>query len=815
MTVLPHDLAVEDAVIGCLLNRPQDIADVATTLGPEDFYKPTNGTLYALLVDAWRTGEPHGPATLAAASSGILQAGDAVMLAVNGPAGCRRAVERLIDMRIHRDVIQSGADIMAIGETVLDGYEAHEQATARLATVELPTVEPRGLWDLDAFMDRPESETPWVVPGMFKAGWRVVVVATEGAGKALDIETPILTSCGWATMADIQPGDVVYAPDGKPTNVVACSQVQHDRDCYRVRFDDGTSLVADADHLWSTVDYNGRSGGQWIQSVRSTVELRNTLHARRGHTVNHAIGCAAPPLLPVADLPVPPYVLGAWLGDGNTSSGGFTCADSQIIDEIRAAGYSVEHPPSQSDGIFWQIGRTTEYIEALARADNLYLQGELSARHTAERTGVGYDTILKRAQDHGVPISRRPMVRARNRGIRVPVVDQTFSQQIRRLGLFGNKHIPSIYLLGSFEQRLALLQGLMDTDGSISDGSGRGRGQGAARCELSFMHRRLSADAHSLCLSLGIKATIRESDATLNGSVVGRRWRIGFQTTLPVFRLHRKRDRQQTPRTRRALTRYIVGIEPVPSRPVRCIKVDHPDALYLAGRELIATHNTTMARQIATAASSGIHPFMTSDPMEPIPTLMIDLENPADAINETGRRMRAAAGTAWGRQRVSLWHRPGGINIRRRQDRGELEAILKRTRPALVTIGPLYKLYVTAARESDEQVAAEVQGILDDLRTRFDFALLLEHHAPKADGSQRPMSPYGSSLWLRWPELGLKLTPCPNGDGKPSKTRFKVGTWRDHRVRNRWPDRIEHGQVWPWIGEWDQPYRTQTTEEMF
>lgn len=223
-----------------------------------------------------------------------------------------------------------------------------------------------------------------------------------------------------------------------------------------------------------------------------------------------------------------------------------------------------------------------------------------------------------------------------------------------------------------------------------------------------------------------------------------------------------------------------------------------------------------LSRQIVTASACGIHPLFVTSKIEPITTLLIDLENPVSTITDATVRMRKAAGDAWAPDRMFVWHRPRGIDIRRRFDRSELESVIAQCRPAFVALGPLYKCYAVGARESDEQAAGEVQRILDDLRTRYGFSLLLEHHAPKPNGTTRDLLPYGSSLWLRWPELGLKLTPCTEGRdprGGVHPTKLTIGRWRQDRVTNSWPQRIDRSANWPWIGEWDETFRTTDQEQ--
>lgn len=209
---------------------------------------------------------------------------------------------------------------------------------------------------------------------------------------------------------------------------------------------------------------------------------------------------------------------------------------------------------------------------------------------------------------------------------------------------------------------------------------------------------------------------------------------------------------------------------------------------------------STLWRQFAVLAAQGIHPLGFAD-IPPVRTLLVDLENPADAITEACRPLRAQVqrrqtyrpGQAW------LWHRPQGIDLRTRQGRSELASVCAAVKPDLVSLGPLYKAY-QRGKDSDEEAAAEVQHVLDDLRTRNSFALLLEHHAPQDSGGLRNMRPYGSSLWLRWPEIGIGMKELKDQPGV-----VELDRWRGDRLRNNWPERIARDGVWPWAGVWNNP----------
>lgn len=201
--------------------------------------------------------------------------------------------------------------------------------------------------------------------------------------------------------------------------------------------------------------------------------------------------------------------------------------------------------------------------------------------------------------------------------------------------------------------------------------------------------------------------------------------------------------------------------------------------------------------QLATGLAHGID-TLTQKSCTALPALIVDLENPREEI---ARRLRAVT-NGCRNERVAplhIWSRPAGLNVRARRDRHELDAVLRETRPALVCLGPLYKAYRVEGRERDEEAAVSTQAVLDDLRDRYGFALLMEHHAPHAEGgSKRQARPIGSSAWLRWPELGYGLVDAQKVSGALERVNF-----RGDRVKANWPKRLDRGQRFPWVGVWD------------
>ena len=205
-----------------------------------------------------------------------------------------------------------------------------------------------------------------------------------------------------------------------------------------------------------------------------------------------------------------------------------------------------------------------------------------------------------------------------------------------------------------------------------------------------------------------------------------------------------------------------------------------------------------LSRQFAVAAAQGLHPLGFTQMPAPVRVLLIDLENPLTGVRRSLRRLRSMV-PEWAEGRLMLWSRPGGIDVRSTVARRELERAIEAADPALVLVGPAYKLYQRHG-DSDEDAVTDVQRVFDDLRCRYEFALMIEHHAPHGYNGSRDMRPFGTSVWLRWPELGFGLEPAE----KDSLERMTLKRWRGDREENQWPLEICRGTdgMWPWVGRW-------------
>lgn len=351
-----------------------------------------------------------------------------------------------------------------------------------------------------------------------------IVLSARQAGKALSLDTPILTPNGYESVGDIEVGDTIYGRDGKETKVTYITDIMKDREVYEIEFDNGEKIKADAEHLWtvSTSDWErkGRTGEKTVTTLE-LIKIQNGLQKRSKPSsvfikINKVIDFKE------TKVPIHPYVLGVWLGDGASLDSRISCHIDDYPHykkEFEKAGYEV---------------------------------GEFKPDKRRNTTGT--------------------------------FTPKGLHKQLRLAGLQNNKNIPKEYLLNSVENRLLLVKGLMDTDGYCEK---------KASCHFYQSNESLIDQVREVLHSLGIKTHKTRKKTTHKDCLI-----TTFVTDdYDVFSLPRKLKRQRSkdnkhPKNKRI---YIRNIKKVESVPVRCLQVDNEDSLFLAGRCLVPTHNTTVS----------------------------------------------------------------------------------------------------------------------------------------------------------------------------------------------------------------------------
>jgi replicative DNA helicase len=458
-------------------------------------------------------------------------------------------------------------------EQIQDAYKAQGTGAAGLCT---------GLKSLDKLI------------GGLKPGKLYVLAGATSMGKAQPLDAKILTPVGWATMRDLKPGDELASVDGR-RSLVSGVFPQGQKQIYRVTFSDGRFAECCGEHLWRV---NNRG---WREArVLSTNDLEGLLKRPsyekrlRIDTFNGDFGHEQ-------SLPIDSWLLGVLLGDGAFHGGtaNITSVDEEIVHGVAAA---------VGDGLILSktVGDITYRIVGVKAKNCEYCGVEISGGHRSRKwcsaLCCGRAKWARRVayRDHGTPMRRSGSQ------------PNQLVSKLEKLGIWNllstEKFIPGIYLTAPRADRLALLRGLLDTDGSIET-------HGTVRFYSSS--ERLAGQVVDLARSLGGWVTKRAKTTHYRTSkgILKRRpsWVVNI-CSLPkdeLFTLGRKRERAGCPvsRTRKPT---ILSIVPTRIADATCISVTHPSRQYITD-DFVVTHNTAAAEGIAfNAARSGQRPAFFS-----------------------------------------------------------------------------------------------------------------------------------------------------------------------------------------------------------
>jgi phosphate starvation-inducible PhoH-like protein len=395
----------------------------------------------------------------------------------------------------------------------------------------------RPLYDALHDMIDPDS-----IPKLIAAGTIEVAPLAYMRGRAQPLTANVLTPDGWRQIGDLAVGDLVVGSNGLPTPVLGVYP-QGRKQVYRVTTQDGASTLACGEHLWTVRTPDDRSHGR-PSRVLQTQDMIGRL--RRGHVHRYELPLVEPVEFVPHEVPIAPYALGLLLGDGcltTSTTPTFATADPELAEALDAA----------LPGI------------------SLFRKGEVD--YVLRREGGG----------RGGVITANPVTAA-----------------LRRLGLAGTrsstKFVPETYLMNSAAVRLAVLQGLLDTDGGPVAQLGR-----TCRIQYTTCSERLRDDVVFLVRSLGGVAYHRRRPALgrkpglAQGRPVAYRndayvLDIRLPEGLQPFRLERKRAAYEACGGGRPM-RFVDAIEPAGEAETVCIQVGATDSLYTTD-DLIVTHNT-------------------------------------------------------------------------------------------------------------------------------------------------------------------------------------------------------------------------------
>ena len=516
----PQDLAAEQSVLGGMLLSKDAIADVVEVVRGHDFYRPAHELVYDAILDLYGRGEPADAITV---SSELQKRGElgrvggapylhSLLQTVPTAANAGYYARIVRETAILRRLIEAGTKIVQLGyggdgdaDDIVDAAQAEVYNVTERRTSEdylpLSAIMEGTLDEIEAIGSR-SGEMVGVPTGFvdldeltngLHPGQMIVLAARPAVGKALALDTPLATPTGWTTMGDVRVGDRLVGADGRPTTVVAATEVMTGRPCYEVEFADGTVIIADAEHQWRT-EGDGPVGARIHTTRDLAVDLWLGLpgEPRPRHRIRNTV----PLQLPQADLPVPPYLLGVTLADQVSND---SAPDVEVL---------------------------------------MYVESEPVAAHP-ESSGAG-------------------------------------------------GRIPRPYLRAGESQRRDLLAGFLDRAGRVT----------ARGClVVEGLTPALAADVAELVAGLGHQAsTAPESWGQVS---------LAICADDDLFRVEEKRLAHKQLRAHRSGDdlRSVVDVRPVASVPVRCVEVDNADHLYLAGRAMVPTHNSTLGLDVARSAA--------------------------------------------------------------------------------------------------------------------------------------------------------------------------------------------------------------------
>lgn len=402
-----------------------------------------------------------------------------------------------------------------------------------------------------------------------KGGWAkgtiIELFGENQSGKAQPLSSNILTPKGFVKMSEIKEGDIVNTPDNNQATVIGIFP-QGMQDVYEITFDDGCKTKCTLDHLWEV--YKTKDNLREILTTSDIIKNginTNNNGGRRYKVIRPSIQSFDTEL----ELPINPYLFGFLLGDGHFKGGvSFSTADGEIL----------------------------EIIDKIIETE-------------------GYDLAYSKSNKYDYRF-RKKSKRSGDKNI--------LTKKLIELELFNKlsseKYIPEIYKNSSINDRIQLLQGLMDSDGSVEKKNS---------LSVSTVSLKMCEDICYIARSLGMRATYSNRITKYTNSS-GRKvdGKISYRISLSnpsldiiPFKLSRKKDKYLQNYIKPLYTyNYITNIEKVGRENCQCIKIDHPDELYITD-DFIVTHNTT-------TAIHAVAEHQKKYPDEPV--LWIDLEKVFD-----------------------------------------------------------------------------------------------------------------------------------------------------------------------------------------
>lgn len=387
-------------------------------------------------------------------------------------------------------------------------------------------------------------------------------ISGQALGNMLDINTDIpLIDGSWKKLVDVVDGDVLVGSNGKGTTVLKAHEIKLPEVAYDMHFDNGAVVKSGGEHLWTIkVDGTAHNLREWHTVDADTVYE----HIKKGRRVTIPRMKEIHTGKPTGNS-INPYVLGYWLGDGMSHSSRITTEDTEVVAFFKDAGYECVSVKDSS-----KCGNATMY--------DVYKIGYEPKRNA----------LTGRYEESG-----------------------SLHSELKEIGLHarygGHKHIPEEYFTATYEEKMELIRGLMDSDGYAHSG---------AFVQFSQSESQLKDDVVRLLKSLGLKVSIIKRDMDTRNKqnqarceVAGNTpiwhrkdsYEVGFTPWSNPFKITRKASKWKLPHKKTVTLKAMKIVDEVP---MRCLTVDSQDKLFAVTDKFVLTHNTATGIRSALDATA-------------------------------------------------------------------------------------------------------------------------------------------------------------------------------------------------------------------
>lgn len=597
---------------------------------------------------------------------------------------------------------------------------------AELATGKRAT--PYKVMSLSEITETPPDEATFLVSnGILPKGGRLLIAGKPKVGKLARVTTPVITPSGWTTMGEIRPGNFVVGVDGKPTKVLQIHP-QGIKGIYRVTMSDGSWTECGLEHLWNIQTHNDREYTKKDGRPRwRTVDTEHIIAVlAEGRTRDTYIPMVAPVhYVPNGPLLLDAYGLGLLLGDGSFAGGSvnFTKPDRELH-------------------------------EALAKS---FPEQSQSMQNEAKGS--------------------------------INLVYGPLMTNLRVLGLWGcrswEKFIPEAYLRASVEDRLALLQGLLDTDGWVQWNASKKN----TSAYFGTSSERLKDHVIELIESLGGQVRVQHKPTPKFQGGTGRpAWsiRVRLPSQFEPFRLTRKLEEWRSGRTPKETepVRRIVSVEYVEDDEAVCITVDNKDGLYVTER-FIVTHNSIFLDNLAMSLASGM-PFLSRFGVDhPTRVLLLDRElSKWSLFQRMNALIEGKPGYRAGMENMLIDH-DHLIRLDQAGSYDVLMSLVEQNGAEVMMLDTAYKFFGGDVESSSSLMKAF--EVLDKVIHETGVSVVMTHHHKKGQGGQGrqntdiadPDNVAGSFLWTGWPNATILLNYLSRSVENPFNSVCTFTAFRD------------------------------------